>query len=218
MQALINTVIPKTLYIVVNLRMQKQSWFILLAIILTLISCKQNAKTTTYAPTAQDTIPIFPVTDYLLGQIGEIEKSPVTPLLISKQNDRVDSQWKTREQIREFAAPFLTPLIDSASLQKYYTGKSFLDQTINAYTFTYDAKQNIPDSISLREMNVYVNPGTKQVDRLYLVKNTGDTTLQLSWKAGKWFSIRSIIQMADSAKVSEKILKWNFDDTGNNSQ
>lgn len=190
--------------------MQKRGLVIILLSAL-FFSCNEDPKNVSAVSPVIDSgtkeaIPVFPVTDYLLGQLHVLERSPVTPLETNSRNGKVDSTWITREDVRTLAAPFLTPAIDSASLRAGFTGNSFLDQTVNAVTFTYSAKPGTAQELS--EINVYVQPQTNEVDRIYLVKERGDTTLQLTWKAGNWFSIRRIYE----GQVSEKKVKWQFDE------
>src|SRR5664279_2653360 len=82
----------------------------------------------------------FPVTDFLLGQLHSTEELPVTPLKITINGNKTDSEWHKKEDIRQFASPFLHPVIDSLSMRNFFTEKSFMDQTINAVTFSYDPK------------------------------------------------------------------------------
>lgn len=179
---------------------------------------KQETKHTTPVTndTAQEIESFFPVTEYLLGQIKELDSMPITPLRISIQGDKKDSAWLKRRDIRQFVTPFLHPVIDSESMQKYFSEKSFLDQTINAITLTYDPKIALPDSIKLNHWDVYINPQKNKVQRIYMVKeeevNGQTVTTQLTWNAGKWFSIRTIKQEPKMApQVEEEILKWDFD-------
>src|ERR1035437_10028251 len=80
----------------------------------------------------EETQSFFPVTDFLMGQLNEIEGLPVTPLKITVSDDKRDSLWLKKKDIRIFALPFLHPVIDSNSMQNFFTEKSFMDQTINA--------------------------------------------------------------------------------------
>ena len=83
-------------------------------------------------------------------------------------------------------------------MHSFFTEKSFLDQTINAYTFSYDPKKQLPDSIDLVHWDVYMNPQTNKVERIYMVKEKdsmdNSVTKQLTWVVNKWFSIRTITQ------------------------
>lgn len=160
-----------------------------------------------------DTVNIFPVTDFLKAQLKQIDSMPVTPLKVISENGKGDSSWLKRVEIRNHATPFLTPVIDSANMISLFSEKSFLDQTINAFTFSYDAKVKLPDSIKLTHWDVYMNPQTNKIERIYLVKQNADTTEQLTWVVNKWYSVRTIIQEAGKeAKIKEEKIIWNFDD------
>jgi len=112
----------------------------------------------------------FPVTEFLLGQLTEIDSLPVTPLKIIIDNDKRDSTWLKKSDIRTFAIPFLSPLIDSISLRDLFAEKSFMDQTINAVTLSYDPVKKLPDSMKLNHWDVYIDPQKGTVQRVYMVK------------------------------------------------
>ncbi|HVZ98356.1 MAG TPA: hypothetical protein VG847_15840 [Chitinophagaceae bacterium] len=159
----------------------------------------------------------FPVTEFLLGQLREIDSLPVTPVKITRFNGKTDSVWLKKKDIRTFAAPFLSPVIDSASLQNLFAEKSFLDQTIHSITLTYDPKVNLPDSIHLNHWDVYIDPEKGTVQRIYIAKsqmvNGENITTQLTWRANKWCSIRTIAEENKMAPViKEEIMKWEFDE------
>jgi hypothetical protein len=189
---------------------------LLWGLMLIVASCNSDEKTiATESPVKKDTISIFPVTDFLKGQLRELDSMPVTVLRTVTVNGSTDSTWLKRESIRLFALPFLARVIDSASVSSYFSAKSFLDQTINAFTLTYDANNNLPDSITLHHWSVYIDPQTNQVQRIYLVKenakhNEGITT-QLTWKVNEWCSIRTITEKPGNAPdIREEKLKWDF--------
>ena len=159
----------------------------------------------------------FPVTEFILGQLNATDSLPITPVKISIIGNNQDSAWLKKEDIRKFASPFLQPVIDSISMQKYFTEKSFMDQTINAITFSFDAKVKLPDSIKLNHWDVYIDPQKNTVQRIYLVKgeviNGASVITQLTWKTDKWCSIRTITQQpGKDPLVKEEIMKWNFDE------
>jgi hypothetical protein len=159
----------------------------------------------------------FPVTDFLLGQLKEIDSLPVTPLKIITDDDKRDSIWLKKADIRKFATSFLSPVIDSASMRSFFEEKSFMDQTINAVTLSYDPVKKLPDSIKLNHWDVYIDPKKGTVQRVYMVKeeviNGTTVTTQLTWKANKWCSIRTIEKQPKMVpRVREEIMKWEFDD------
>ncbi len=165
----------------------------------------------------EEPVSFFPVTEFILGQLREIDSLPVTPLKINFDSNKQDSVWLKKEDIRKYASPFLHPVIDSVSMEDLFSGKSFLDQTINAFTFSYDAKTKLPDSIKLTHWDVYIDPLKSNVLRIYMVKeeliNKEHITTQLTWKSDKWFSIRTIMQQPDrQPQIKEEMLKWDFND------
>lgn len=163
-----------------------------------------------------DSTNIFPVTSFIRAQLRELDTMPVTPLLLTSRQGKTDSIWLRRSYLREKALPFLSPEIDSARMQSLFKESSFLDQTINAYTFSYDPKIVLPDSIHLTHWDVYMNPQTNNVERIYMVKETDSAnqniTTQLMWLVNKSYSIRTITQKAgQKPQVKEEKMIWNFD-------
>ncbi len=138
-----------------------------------------------------DSVNIFPVTSFLKAQLKELDTMPVTPLLVVTEKGKNDSTWLKRSDIRGNALHFLSPEIDSASMHSFYKENSFLDQTINAYTFSYDPKIQLPDSIHLTHWDVYMNPQTNSIERIYMVKENDSAnqniTRQLTWLVNKWY-------------------------------
>ncbi len=193
--------------------MQKFVSFLLLVFVVIFSACHTEQKPLSVAQKNSDTTNIFPVTSFLKGQLNMLDTMPVTPLKTISENGKTDSVWLKREDIRKNAGPFLTPLIDSANMTSLFSEKSFLDQTINAFTFSYDAKGILPDSIKLSHWDVYMNPQTNNIERIYLVKETPDTTTQLTWLVNDSYSIRTIIhQPGKEVKIKEEKMVWNFDD------
>jgi hypothetical protein len=198
--------------------MQKLHWFTLVIFIIFFNAChsgETSQPVTVTTPVNNDNI--FPVTSFLRAQLKGLDTMPVTPLKIDIGNGKADSTWLKREDIRKEAIPFLSPEIDSLHMHLLYTEKSFLDQTINAYTFSYDPKEKLPDSIHLVHWDVYMNPQTNSIQRIYLVKqrDSAGTGIinQLTWVVDKWFSIRTITQVqGDKPDIKEKKMIWNFDE------
>lgn len=189
------------------------------AIIVVTLSCSQQ-KSSPIIHNQKDSaeaVPFFPVTDYIRGQLKEIESLPITPVKIIDINGRKDSLWMKKEDIRPFSEPFLHPVIDTANLKQWFSGKSFLDQTINSITFSYDPISNLPDTLQLRHWDVYIDPAKKTVNRIFIVKEirNDDTvqTIQLTWKPNQWCKIITITeQPATPPKIKEVMMKWDFNE------
>lgn len=157
----------------------------------------------------------FPITDIIKGDLFELEKAPITPLKIITRENKMDSIWQKREDIRPFATPFLLPVLDSTTLSKFFKETSFLDKTVNAFTIVYELKDNTPNNLPWRHGIIYIDPTTNKVQKIYLVKTIPEdqsTTMQLTWVINKSCSIRTITTQADSTNqiVEEKMI-WNFD-------
>lgn len=208
--------LPATAFLLfVILQMQKSVSFLLVIVAATIFSCSETVVKKQSSGTPADSTIMFPVTDFLEGQLSEIEKMPVTPLKTSTIKGEIDSAWVTREDIRSFAAPFLSPKIDSNTMSQYFAGKSFLDATLNLVTLTYDPKIILPKTMNLRHWDVYINPENNGVKRVYLVyeNQQGDisVTKQLTWTVGKSCSIRTISQRGNSnPEIKEERMIWKF--------
>ncbi len=187
------------------------------AAIIFLNACTNNntVEKTTVPDTAVAAEPVhfFPVTAYLKGQVYDITQRGITPIKYTTINNRTDSVMVKFEQLNSLLAEFLQPEIDSLSLIAFYTETKFFDQSVNAVTFTYDAKPALPDSAALRHWDVYIDPGTGKVKRIYMVKNiAANKTLQLTWQSSKWCKTVTLIPKPDgssSVEKEEKIL-WEY--------
>ncbi len=144
--------------------MQKLFSIILPGFFLIFSSCHSKNNTNERAENINaENASIFPVTSFLKGQLRIIDSMATTPLKLIISNGKTDSIWLKRNEVRSDAASFLVPEIDSVSMSPFFSEKSFLDQTINAFTFSYDPKTVLPDSLHLTHWDVYINPQTGEV-------------------------------------------------------
>ena len=81
----------------------------------------------------------FPVTSYIKGELYDLRKREINPLKYTTIKNHTDSVWLKIEEIEEAVKEFIQPEIDSVNLVSLFIEKSFLDQSIGTYTFTYDA-------------------------------------------------------------------------------
>ena len=187
----------------------------LLACSFFLYSCTNSGKSAEQ-PAQKDTLAaqrFFPVTEYLKGEIFNIKNAGINPLKYTTINEHTDSVWVKIEQLDSVVQEFLQPEIDSANLISLFTEKSFMDQSLNAVTFTYDPTGTLPDSMKLKHWDVYIDPKTSKVKRIYMVKQIDKTkTLQLTWINGQWCKITTIATDEKgimSVEKEEKII-WDF--------
>ncbi|MCW3093885.1 MAG: hypothetical protein JWP81_4954 [Ferruginibacter sp.] len=158
----------------------------------------------------------FPVTSFIKGQMIILDSLPITPLLITAVKEKADSVWLQKSQLRQQLQPFLTPEINETNFTTYFKETKFNDQTLNAITFTYDPITVLPASIPIRHWDVYIDPQTGDVVKVYIVKSVkeGDqsTTEQLTWQAGKFAKISSFLNKPDGTMelLKDKMFKWDF--------
>ena len=145
-----------------------------------------------------------------------MDSLPVTPLQITTVKGKSDSIWITKEVMKKLLLPFQTPVINETNLINFFTETKFKDQTLNAITFTYDPSRIMPDSIPLRHWDVYVNPETGNVEKVYIVKTIKEQgqnlTQQLTWQTNKLVKITTILNTAngDQELLKEVVFIWNF--------
>ncbi len=186
-----------------------------IALALTMLqACSHSAEkkaTEATKETTKEKQSFFPVTDYIKGQIKEISVNPMKYVTI---NDHTDSALLKIEDMPEAFNEFLHPEIDSLNMVTLFKESGFMDQTIDAFTFTYEPIRALPDSMALQHWDVYIDPETKKVRRIYMVKNAGpDKTIQLTWQGDKWCKISYIANKPDGTSVVEKEIKiiWKFE-------
>lgn len=155
----------------------------------------------------------FPVTAYINGQLYEIRSKGINPKQYTTVKDQTDSVWLKIEELPRAMKEFLEPEIDSVNLISLFTEKKFLDQTLNAITLSYDPIDQLPDSMKLNHWDVYVDPKSGNVRRIYMVKNiSADKILQLTWITDNWCKLTTIINYPDGSSAIEKEVKisWHF--------
>lgn len=184
-----------------------------LALILFSCSNAEKPEDKAHAFETQEEQRFFPVTDYLKGEVFNMKKNGINPLMYTTINNQTDSVWLKIEELDKAVAEFMHPVIDSLNMNKLFVEKNFFDQSINAYTFSYDPVGLLPDSMSLSRWDVYIDPGTNKVKRIYMVKEISKTkTMQLTWVHNQWCKIISIItDEAGNSKIEkEEKLFWDF--------
>ena len=190
-------------------------------VLVILFSCNRQEKlsdrhvTNTIDSTSQqkEKSSFFPVTNYIKGQIFEIRNSAINPMKIVTIGQRSDSSWVKMETLEKEFKDFLSPMIDSAALISFYTERKFFDQTMDAITLTYDPVGNLPANFLFQRWDVYIDPTTNSVKRIYLVKKLpGKKFQQLTWSSGKRCTIVTIAtdDKGNSSVEKSITIKWVF--------
>jgi hypothetical protein len=189
--------------------------FYLLALMSVMISCNNKKDqviqeiNTPDPKTEVDKNPaFFPVTNFIKGQIMDIRTRGINPLRIIKQNGREDSMWIKIENLEQEMKEFMTPDIDTSNLRDLFKETNFLDQTMNAVTLTYDPKTILPDSLTIKQWTVYVDPLKNRVMRIYMAKQKGAEKLHLTWESNEW--CRIVVVSNNDQVQKEVLIKWDF--------
>ena len=190
----------------------------LLGIIFLISACNSNKKAPLPADIENipqviigDTISnFFPVTSYLRGEILGIKTIGITPVKKTIIGNKTDSVYVKETDYETIFAAFLSPIIDTVNLKDIFTEKRFLDQTLGAFTFTYDPTNGQGNKFPFKHWDVYVDPETSKVRRIYLTKKVDDETeLLLTWQSGKWCKI---ITITNSTIIKEEKISWSYEE------
>ena len=155
----------------------------------------------------------FPVTSFIKWQLFEIKNGSINPIKIVKVKNKIDSNWVKMELLENEVADFLSPEIDSVNMISLFKESKFLDQTLDAVTLTYEPINSLPDSVMLRHWDIYINPETGEVTRLYMLKKISPAiTQQLTWQVGKSCSIVTISEdEKGNAEIEKEVtIKWSL--------
>jgi hypothetical protein len=178
-----------------------------------IIGCGNNTKQETLAPiqNKEDTINnYFPVTNYIKGQIFGIKNGNVTPFKKTIINGKVvDSAWLKMEGIDSNFTAFTSPIIDSANCKTTFRETKFKDETVGAFTFTYEPRTSKSD-FAFTNWIVYVDAEKQQVSKVYLVKKiTGNIKQQLTWNSDSNCKIVDV-DIANSKVLKEVSISWDY--------
>ena len=184
---------------------------------LTFIACNQKKELAPAVPVAQDApdtaANFFPVTSFLKGQIYEIKNIGIAPVKKITIGGHTDSAYVKNEEFASAFADFLSPVIDTSNLKTLFTEKKFLDQTLNAFTFTYDPIEGKADSFAFRHWDVYVTPETNKVERIYMIKKIAPgKELQLTWRTDKWCKIVTVNTSGTGSVEKEEKISWTYEE------
>src|SRR4051812_22485814 len=113
--------------------------YLWIALTLALNACNNNTEKIKPQTTTVEEKPNFlKVTSYIKGEIFQIRDKMQTPIKYTTVKDHMDSVFLKFEELDDQLKEFVQPVIDSANLSPLFTETKFVDQTINAITFTYD--------------------------------------------------------------------------------
>ena len=182
-------------------------------LILSLYACHNSDKVSpSHVNPSEEKEVFFPVTEFINGQIAEIKEKGVTPVRYLIKGKQKDSSWLNMHDLKNQFSDFLIPEIDSVKLASSYTARRFYDQTLNEITLMYEANQPFSKNIKWLSWNVYINPETGKVDRIYLLKRISENqTSQLTWIPYKNSKAVNVFDNGDTAYIENEVnTKWEY--------
>jgi len=173
-------------------------------------SCSQNKTEKSTTGETEINASFFPVGNYLLGDVESIKQNGISPKYVHVKNGISDSSFLQLQNIQTNLSDFLNPLIDSIGMNSWVKESKFYDQSIASFTLSYDVQKEYFEKTAWRKWDVYVDPESQKVDRIFLVKNVSDSTIaQLTWIPKSYAKI-VIINNQNSSVVEEKTFFWNY--------
>jgi hypothetical protein len=176
------------------------------------ISCRQHKNhTNTSTATNNDTTTFFQVSQYIKGQIAEVNKTPYYIYKITITDGKKDSSAVNTAVFNRISARFLTPDINDSKLRKHYTENIFHDQTTKSFTMSYTAADK---ELEIQNIEVLLQEDGETVKRIFIRKffNYADSSAieQLSWKPGQSFQINRLVQKPGNKENScQTDVVWN---------
>ena len=184
--------------------------FILLVVTL-FMSCSVKKNENNISQKVNSTSSFFPVTDFIKGEINKIKTLGKNPIKYSyKKGITIDSNWIKLESVDIEFSDFTSPKIDSLNDAQSYLESDFFDNTINAFAFSYDLKENHKVSRPWKHWDIYINPESNCVSRIYLVKQIdSNISKQLTWIPEKSCKIITIKSDENTSDILDEIsIKW----------
>lgn len=183
--------------------MQKLFSAIILLSVIAVSSCKNNP--------AKEKANFMDVAGYLKGQLAYLDTVPLA-LLKTTLKDTVytDSVFIQKEQLRSSVASYFQPQLEKENFENSFDETSFLDASINTITLTYQA---IDKNLPIQRIDVYVNPETEQIKRIYLVRQEQkkDTSVsqQLLWRHNTGCTFITTYQTKQQEIITNEKISWN---------
>ena len=188
-----------------------------LSFLFILVSCKSK-RSKPEVPAAD----IFPVNDYLKGQVAKLDTSLSSFIKIETTDGHSDTTPIKNSEVRQYSKDFLTlPDIASKELKDDYEVTHLYDEDLDAFAFTFTTKEDHP----VKSEHVILDPqqnadGKNDIKSIFidLWKNSGDSSIRknMLWEAGKNFQITTTTDVPGKGeKINKLKIIWNGFDSHN---
>ncbi|HEX4956724.1 MAG TPA: hypothetical protein VFV46_00995 [Lacibacter sp.] len=183
--------------------MQKSFWSFVLIYLFTIGSCSDKP--------SKEKAGFMDVAGYLKGQLAYLDTVPLALLKTTLQDTvYTDSVFIQKAQLRTAITPYLQSQLDKEQFESSFEETSFLDASINTVTLTYNAINN---NLPIQRIDVYVDPETEQIKRVYLVRQElkKDTSVsqQLLWRHNSGCTFITTYQTKQQEFTTNEKISWN---------
>lgn len=158
------------------------------------------------------TTAFFPVTDFILSQLQEIDSLQLPLTLYRSGVEAADTQAISTSTSREIAEPFTSTSLNDPEVAALFTESSFADQSTPSVNFTYTTKSS---EIALRRVDVVLRPSSTGIDKvtsIYMEKQEqkGDTLIEekLLWKTDHYYQILRTKTTGGTPQLSQIKVVW----------
>ena len=174
-------------------------------------ACKSDKSNGSSKVNENDTTKFFQVSQFLQGQIKEVNTTPFFIYRIDIINDKKDSSSINTTTFNELSKQFLTPDINDEKIKRYYNESIFEDQTTKGFTINYSTSNK---ELELQNVDILLNEDGQTVKRILLRKyfNYSDSSAieQLSWKPDESFQVNRSVQKAGNSETTlQTMVVWN---------
>jgi hypothetical protein len=185
-----------------------QRTFIAICLLL-LIACHSKSKTTILqSETGKDSGVFFPLTDYFVQEMLEVDSAKTITLKI-KKGTKTDSSLISKDALHTYINKFLSAAVQLNTGKNCITENVFHDDLTHSYTFNYSGHC---DSLSLKNIDILLSDDSQKVKDVFITKSftSSDSSIteKLGWTNNKSFYINRIVDYKDTSFTEQLNISW----------
>jgi hypothetical protein len=148
------------------------------------------------------------------GQLNHLDTSLYQVTKYETTNEKTDTAWLKREQVREFAAPFISlPDISEDKYRDQYTEERLIDAGQEQLSITYTANKENAEILKQIFIIKLEDISGGNVHSIYIdrfIQNKDSSVQQkLYWEIDKHFSVGNIIQKNNAPETTHQLkVEW----------
>ena len=172
--------------------------------------CRQHHSALLQQPKA-DLTKFFPVNDFILNDINEVEQTPYYIYQITIHQNKKDSSSISVQDFKRIAALFLEKNITQPEISPQYRESVFNDLSTSSYTITY---RTLNEQLPVKDVTVLLDNTSNKLKRIFIdcefKRNDSDFIEKYFWKTGKSLQLNQLIKYNNQTVFDEqKKIVWN---------